>query len=263
MDLQISGKNAVVCGASSGVGRAIADALAAEGVHVLLCARSEDKLQQACASIASTYKTKADYFAGDLSSEEARQGLLKTAQQKLGTVDILVHNTGGPKPSQAEETTLAQWQQGFDSLFKSVVELNHAFIPGMKQQGWGRILCVTSLSVMEPIAGLSISNAIRSAVTAMMKTLADELAAHNITINCVAPGAIATGRIEDLIQSRAQKANVPVDQYQAEYVKAIPAGRLGRPEEFASVVAFLSSQQASYVTGSTICVDGGRRRSTY
>jgi 3-oxoacyl-[acyl-carrier protein] reductase len=133
----------------------------------------------------------------------------------------------------------------------------------MKEKRFGRIICVTSLSVMEPIVGLSISNSIRSAVTAMLKTLSDELAPFAITVNCVAPGSIATERLNELMSARLAKTGQTKEEYVKEYLKAIPMGRLGEPHEFGSVVAFLASTRASYVTGSTIAVDGGKRRSTY
>jgi 3-oxoacyl-[acyl-carrier protein] reductase len=263
MDLGIAGKNALVCGGSQGMGRAIAHALAVEGVNVFLCARTESTLAEAAEEVRKGAKGKVEYLACDLSGEADRKKLADTVKAKLGDVDILIHNTGCPKPSPAETTTIDQWQAGFDSLFKSVVHINHAFVPAMKDRRWGRILNVTSLSVMEPIANLSVSNAIRSAATAMLKTLSDELAPYNITVNCVAPGSISTGRITDLIENRAKDAKTTPEEYEKEYIKAIPAGRLGSPEEFADVVCFLASERASYVTGSTICVDGGRRRSTY
>lgn len=263
MDLGITGKNALICGASQGMGRAIARALAAEGANVFLCARTESTLAEAADDAHKQAKGKVEYLACDLSKEPDRKKLADTVKAKLGDVDILVHNTGGPKPSSAEATSIEQWQTGFDSLFQSVVHLNHAFVPTMKEKRWGRILNVTSLSVIEPIANLAVSNAIRSAATAMLKTLSDELAPYNITVNCVAPGSIGTGRIADLIESRAKSSSVSVEEYEKEYIKNIPAGRLGSPEEFADVVCFLASERASYVTGSTICVDGGRRRSTY
>jgi 3-oxoacyl-[acyl-carrier protein] reductase len=263
MDLGIAGKSALVCGASQGMGRAIAASLAKEGVDVMLCARTESTLAEAAAEIRKTAKGKVEYFACDLGDEDSRHKLVEASKAKFDTIDILIHNTGGPKPSSAEITEIEQWQGGFDTLFKSVIHLNHAFLPDMKQQKWGRIVNVTSLSVMEPIPNLAISNAIRSAATAMLKTLSDELAPFNVTVNCVAPGAISTGRISGLIETRAKAANVSADEYEKEYIKAIPAGRLGSPEEFADVVCFLVSERASYVTGSTICVDGGRRRSTY
>lgn len=263
MDLGLGGKNALICGASQGMGRAIAIALAAEGANVFLCARTEKTLAEAADTVKGTAKGKVEYLATDLSDEQARHKLAETVKAKFGDVHVLIHNTGGPQPTLAEETSIEDWQKGFESLFKSVVHMNHAFVPAMKQNKWGRIINITSLSVVEPIANLAVSNAIRSAATAMLKTLSDELAPFNITVNCVAPGSISTGRIEELIDTRAKKKNVASEEYLAEYIKAIPAGRMGTAEEFASVVCFLASQQASYVTGSTICVDGGRRRSTY
>jgi 3-oxoacyl-[acyl-carrier protein] reductase len=263
MDLGISGKNALICGASAGMGRAIAAALAAEGANIFMCARTEKTLAEAAGAIKKTAQGKVEHLACDLSDEKSRHELADAIKQRLGDVEILIHNTGGPTPTLAEETSVEDFQKGFDSLFKSVVHLNQQFVPAMKKNKWGRIINVTSLSVMEPIGNLAVSNSIRSAVTAYLKTLSDELAPHNVTVNCVAPGSISTGRVEELIEARAKKAGISQEQYQADYIKAIPAGRMGTAEEFGSVVAFLVSQQASYVTGSTICVDGGRRRSTY
>lgn len=263
MDLGISGKNALVCGASQGMGRAIAAALAAEGANVFMCSRTEATLAEAASAVQKNAKGKVEYAPIDLSDEKDRQRLADEVHRRFGDLQILIHNTAGPNPTLAEETTIAQWQAGFDSLFKSVVHLNEAFVPAMKSARWGRILNVTSLSVIEPIPNLAVSNAIRSAATAMLKTLSDELAPFNITVNCVAPGSISTGRVEELVEARAKKNNVSPEEYMKEYIKAIPAGRMGTAEEFASVACFLASQQAAYVTGSTICVDGGRRRSTY
>ncbi len=263
MDLGITGKNALICGASQGMGKAIATALAAEGANVFMCARTEYTLADAARAVKETAKGKVEYLPTDLSKEESRHKLSEAIKQRLGSIEILIHNTGGPKPTAAEDTSIEDWETGFESLFKSVVQINQAFVPAMKTARWGRIINVTSLSVIEPIANLAVSNAMRSAATAMMKTLSDELAPFNITVNSVAPGSIATDRIEDLIVNRAQKSNVSRDQYFADYIKAIPAGRLGSAEEFADTVCFLASEKASYITGSTICVDGGRRRSTY
>lgn len=263
MDLGIDGKRALVCGASAGMGRAIAMGLAREGAKVFLCSRSMDSLKKTADEVSKVAKHGVEIATCDLSQETSRAALIDAVISRFGGVDILVHNTAGPTPTMAEDTTRDQWAQGFESLFQSVVHLNHAFVPAMKEQKWGRIINITSLSVLEPIQNLAVSNAIRSAGTAMLKTLSDELASFDITVNCVAPGSISTGRVEELIEARAKKSNVSQDAYLADYIKAIPMGRMGSPEEFASVVCFLSSAQASYVTGSTICVDGGRRRSTY
>lgn len=261
MDLRISGKRALICAASKGLGRAVAHAIADEGVDLTICARSEDELNVVASDIEKKTNKRPHVIQADLSSPGDRSRLIEDCL-KRGGIDILVHNTGGPKPTSVETTSQADWQEGYLQLFPAVTELNEAFLPRMKENNWGRIVCVTSLSVLEPISNLAISNAMRSAVTSMLKTLADEVARFNISVNCAAPGAIWTGRIENLIRIRREKTGQSEDEYMADYVKPIPAGRLGTPEEFAAAVVFLCSDQASYITGSTLCIDGGKRRST-
>jgi len=261
MDLGIAGKKALVCAASKGLGRASAMTLAAEGVEVMLCARSQDTLEQVADEIRKG-GGKAHAHACDLADAGSRESLVQATKKALGQVDIIVHNVGGPKATTVEGTSPEDWEQGFKQLFPAIVHLNSAFVPAMKERKWGRIVAITSISVLEPIAGLAISNAMRAAVTAMLKTLADEVALSNITINCVAPGLIATDRAESLMQTRIEKSGLPREDYMKDYLKTIPVGRLGDPGEFGGVVAFLCSQQASYITGSTITVDGGKRRST-
>lgn len=264
MDLQIRGKTALVTGASKGIGKAIALDLAREGVRVLVCARSPNALDEVIAeSKAAGHEYQMSGFVCDLSDRSSRETLISQIRESGHVVSILVHNVGGPSPTSVMDTDMAAWAQGFDQLFQSVVHLNQAFVPDMQAAKWGRILCVTSISVLEPIAGLAISNSIRSATTAMLKTLSDELAPYGITVNCVAPGTIATDRLNNLMQARMQKSGQTQAEYEAEYLKAIPMGRLGTPQEFSAVAVFLASGPASYVTGSTITLDGGKRRSTY
>ncbi len=264
MDFGINEKRALICGASKGIGRAIAKELCGEGVKVFLCARSKQALSETANAIKKECPSAEVYFQEcDLSSADDRRKLIDSVKKQMGSIDILVHNTGGPKTSRAEDTKLDDWDTGFKQLFLSVADINNAFLPEMKERKWGRIICVTSLSIMEPIASLSVSNAVRSAVTAMLKTLSDEVAPFNITVNCVAPGSIETDRMQDLMEQRTKASGQSKEEYQKQYVSAIPAGRMGTPEEFAAVAAFLCSTRASYVTGSTICVDGGKRRSTY
>lgn len=262
MDFGIKGKKALVCGASKGIGKAIAVELAREGVEPILCARQAKALEEVAEEIRKETKVTVHHQACDLTSAEERTKLIEKVKS-LGGIDILVLNTGGPKPSSAMETTLDDWESGFSRLFQMTAQLNEAFLPHMKEQKWGRVICVTSLSVLEPIANLAVSNAMRSGVTSMLKTLSDELASDNVTINCLAPGAIATERLEELMQARIAKTGQSKEDYMKTYLAAIPAGRMGSPEEFAAVAAFLCSDRASYVTGSTICIDGGKRRSTY
>jgi 3-oxoacyl-[acyl-carrier protein] reductase len=263
MDLKLAGKRAIICGASKGMGRAIASLLAQEGANILICARQEEPLKSAADQIARSTKSAVHWQVCDLTESSSRVELASMAKKLFGSVDIFIHNVGGPAPSLAEETNLEAWQKGFNQLFLSVAHLNQLFLPPMKEQRWGRIIAITSLSVQEPIPNLVVSNAMRSAVTAMLKTLSDEVASFNVTVNCVAPGFIATDRLEDLLQGRIAKSGQSREEYMKEHLKTIPAGRQGTPEEFASAVVFLCSEQAAYITGSTICVDGGRRRSTY
>lgn len=263
MNFDLLGRKALVCGASKGIGKAISKELLLEGAELFLVARDEKVLSATAEELHDETGRKASFISCDLANFEAREKLIERVKEKFGRIDVLIHNSGGPKPSNVEDTQLDSWEQGYRLLFEMVAHLNGAFVPAMKENRWGRIVAVTSLSVMEPIAGLSISNAMRSAVTAMLKTLADEVASSNVTVNCVAPGAIETDRLVDLMTARIAKSGQDEQAYRKEYLKAIPAGRLGSPEEFAAVVAFLCSTRASYVTGSTICVDGGKRRSTY
>jgi 3-oxoacyl-[acyl-carrier protein] reductase len=260
VDLGLKGKTALVTGSSKGIGRAIARELAFEGAQVVACARDKANLEELKRELDDL--SQAHIFACDLADRLQREALVKDLGTRKLRVDILVHNVGGPKPTEVTQTSQEDWLQGFEQLFQSVVHLNEAFLPAMKEQGFGRILCVTSLSTIEPIGGLAISNAIRSGVTAMLKSLADEVAPYGITVNCLAPGAIATDRLQQLMASRIAKSGVSEEDYNREYLKAIPMKRLGLPEEFAAMAAFLASTRASYVTGSTICLDGGKRRST-
>lgn len=263
MDLGLRGKTALVCGASQGMGQAIASALAEEGADLFLVSRRSESLRAVSEMLARDRGAKAHWHACDLADHASRLGLIEAVRQVMGRVDILIHNSGGPKSTRVEDTSLDDWFNGFQSLFPAVAHLNEAFLPGMKDGKWGRIICVTSLSVLEPIPGLAISNAMRAAVTGMLKTLADEVAEHNITVNCVAPGLIATARTQERIGALIEQKGGTYEDHLESFVKSTPARRLGTPEEFAAVVTFLASEKASYVTGSTICVDGGKRRSGF
>lgn len=260
MDLGLTGRKAVVCGGSKGLGLAIARKLSEEGAEVILLSRDRASLMQACAALGG----KSSFVSCDLTDQDSVESAVAEIKQRCGGgPDILVHNVGGPTPSLACETKIDQWTSGFNRLFLTVAHLNNAFLPAMQERGWGRIVTVTSLSVLEPIPFLAVSNVMRSASTALTKTLSDEVAKFNITVNCVAPGMISTDRTDELLTARVAKSGQSREDYMTDLLKGIPAGRLGEPDEFGSVVCFLCSNQASYITGSTICVDGGKRRSTY
>jgi 3-oxoacyl-[acyl-carrier protein] reductase len=263
MDFQLEGKRALVCASSQGMGKAIATALAKEGVEIFMCARGKEQLEQAAADIQKLSKKPVHHQQCDLMDNSSRESLIRSVNATFGNgVDILVHNIGGPRYATVEQTKFEEWQKAFDQLFLTVVNLNEAFVPGMKERRWGRVINVTSLSVYEPIPTLAMSNAVRIAATAMLKTLSNELAPYNVTINCVAPGLILTERTEESIRTKMGNGGGSREDHLKDMAAQVPMGRLGTPEEFASVVTFLCSQQASYVTGSTICVDGGKRKST-
>ncbi len=262
MDLGLAGKKVLVCAASKGLGKASALALAKEGVELFVCSRSLESLDEVIQNAKALTSYPVHAAACDLTCSDSRQSLIETVQKEMGSVDVLVHNVGGPPPTTTEETSLEQWESGFYRLFMSVAHLNQAFLPQMKANQWGRIAIVTSSSVYEPVPGLAISNAFRAATTNMAKTLASEVAAHGVTVNCVAPGVIYTARTEDRIKAAIEKSGGSHEAYMKKYTAEIPMGRLGTPEEYAAALTFICSEPASYITGHTLCVDGGKRKST-
>ena len=257
MDLGISGKTALVAAASKGLGRAVAEALVQEGVNVMICSRGIVALERTTAAIRSMGGGQVECEAADVTNPEDVERVVSSCAKKLGAADILVTNSGGPAPGKFMELSDEYWHQGFETTLMSVVHLCRAAIPHMKKQKWGRIINITSLSVKQPIDSLVLSNALRSGVTGLAKTLAVELAPHNITVNNAAPGWTMTDRVEQLLQEQATREQITLEEAQARLEQNIPLGRLARPEEFAAVVTFLASKLASYITGSTILVDGG------
>jgi 3-oxoacyl-[acyl-carrier protein] reductase len=263
MNLGISGRKALVCASSKGLGLAVAKRLAAEGAELLICARNLSDLELAAAEIeqASPRGVKPKLIARDLSLASSVQDLLAEVQKTFGGIDILINNVGGPAPSSAELTSLEAWRQGFDQIFLSAISLTQALIPQMKKNKWGRVVTITSLSVVEPIDHLVVSTAMRSAVTTFMKTLSKEVAPYGITCNTVLPGVIHTGRIENLRKAKAQRDGTSLDIEMEKTAQTIPMKRLGHPRELADLVGFLVSENASYITGVNIPVDGGLRSS--
>ena len=261
MDLGLKKKRALVCASSKGLGKAIAKSFAQEGTDLFLCARSAGALLHTLSELQPLCVSPIHSHACDLSNRVERQALVDQVLHAWGGVDIVVHNIGGPRAASLMETTMEDWDRYFEQLFQSIVQLNNAFLPGMKDQGWGRILIITSLSSFQPVPNLAISNAMRSAITAMAKTLADEVARYGITVNCIAPGTIHTDRTEERVEDHIKRYGGTRDSVLAEYAQEIPAKRLGRPDEFAAAATFLCAEQAAYITGSTLCVDGGKRRS--
>ena len=255
MNLGLENRRALVTGASRGLGRAIALALAAEGAAVTAVARNAERLSQLTTAVSGPGSVTTQVC--DLSDAAAIQGLTAV----LENLDVLVLNTGGPPPGTAADTTDALWSAQFEAMFLSVVRLTRLALPGMRKRGFGRIIAVVSSGVIQPIPNLAISNAIRLALVGWAKTLASEVANQGITVNCLAPGRIATDRVAELDQGRAKRESISLDEVERQSRASIPAGRYGESEEFASMAAFLASQQASYVTGSVIRIDGGMIRS--
>jgi 3-oxoacyl-[acyl-carrier protein] reductase len=248
MDLVIAGRVALVTGASTGIGRAIAAELVAEGANVAVSSRSRERIDEAAAAIGATG------FLFDSADVDAAPGLLHAVEDALGPIDILVPNTGGP-PGGADPLafTREQWEQAYRTLVLSTMALVTGVVPGMRERGFGRVVNVVSTSVREPIGNLMLSNAHRAAMITAFKTIARDVAADGVTLNSVLPGRIATQRIFDLGGSREDAERSAAEQ--------VPAGRLGTVEEMAAAAVFLCSARASYITGERVTVDGGFTRS--
>lgn len=252
MDLGISGKVALVTASSGGMGRNIAHALAAEGAHVVLFARSADKLQAVAAEIEQAHGVRVLPVVGDMLAAADVQRLAAALQSEFGGLDILVLNTGrAPNPLRAtvDETQEDRWHEAYHNQLWSVIQVVNHVLPQMTPRGWGRIVAVTSASVKQPMPHHSLSTVFRAGVTAYMKHLANEVGAHGITANCVAPALIDTSH-------RSGGAAYTPEQAQARK-KMTPLGRMGLQQEICGVVTFLASQQAGFVTGSTVAVEGG------
>lgn len=256
MDLGVDGRRALVTGASRGLGRAIALALAGEGVRVIAVARNRERLDELAAS---TPPGRGSISARvcDLSDAAAIDGLADA----LAGVDILVLNSGGPPAGPVTATADAIWSAQFDTLFLSAVRLTRLALAGMRTRGFGRIITVVSSAVIQPIPNLGVSNSLRLALVGWAKTLAGEVAGAGITVNCVAPGRIATDRVAELDRAQAAREGIALEEVERRSRASIPVGRYGDPEEFAAVVSFLASARASYVTGGVVRVDGGLIRS--
>lgn len=257
MDFGLRDKCAIVCAASKGLGRAVATSLAREGARVVICGRTPDLLQAAAAEIQDDTGAEIVPVVADVGIAADAERLVSASVRALGAVDILVTNTGGPKSASFEALTDEDWSAAFDSLLMSVVRLSRGVIPHMRARGGGRMIFVTSVSVKQPIEALALSNALRAGITGLAKTLALELAPDNILVNCVAPGYTRTDRVVELAVAAAHRENTTVPAVQKRTEQMIPLRRLASVEEFGDVVAFLASGRASYLTGTTLQIDGG------
>lgn len=261
MDLELEGKRALVLASSQGLGRGVAEALVAEGVNVCISGRSEDKLAQAAQEIADSGPGSVTHMTCDLGQSGAANTLFKGAMDLLGGIDILVNNTGGPPPGPVSGPDAETWRRQFDTMVLPVMELSALCIPAMAERRWGRVLTFASSGIIQPIPNLGMSNTLRSTLVGWSKSLSTEVAADGITVNMLLPGRIHTDRVDQLDAAAAKRTGKTVDEISTASRAAIPAGRYGRVEEFASVAAFLVSGKASYVTGSLIRCDGGAIKS--
>ncbi|ANT63448.1 3-oxoacyl-ACP reductase (plasmid) [Salipiger sp. CCB-MM3] len=247
MDLGLSGKTALVLGASRGLGAASATLLAQEGAHVIAASRSGDAPVEGMEGVKL-----------DLSDAASVAALIERLAAQ--PVDILVNNCGGPAAGPAKGQSTAAWQAAFEAMAAPIFAITDAALPGMIEKGWGRVVTIGSSGIVQPIPNLALSNGVRGAVAGWSKTLAAEVADKGVTVNMVLPGRIATDRLAQLDGIKAEKSGASLDAVQEASRKTIPAGRYGTPEEFGAMVTFLCSAQAAYVTGSMIRVDGGMIR---
>lgn len=248
MDLGLEGKNAFIGASSQGLGKSVAVELAKEGANVVINGRDVKTLQSTKEEIQSFSKGKVLMVAGDLSNPTQRAEVIQTVLSEFKYLDILVTNTGGPPSGKFESLDQKDWDQTYELLLGSAVDLIRSFLPGMKNQPWGRIIAITSQAVKQPVENLILSNSVRASVVGLIKTLASELGEHNITVNNVMPGYTQTNRLKNLIKSNPDFKNA---------IEEIPLKRFGNPEEFAAAVTFLASERASYITGTSLAVDGG------
>jgi 3-oxoacyl-[acyl-carrier protein] reductase len=257
MDLGLHGRVALVAASSRGLGRAVAEELAREGVSLVLCARGQEALRATSDSISKVHGVRVTAVPADLSLPEDGQRVIATGVAEYGRIDILVANAGGPPVGTFESHGPEAWEKATHLTLRSAVELVRGVLPGMKERHWGRIVNVTSVAVKQPVDGLILSNSLRAAVTGMARTLANEVAAQGITVNNVLPGYTRTDRLIELARTTGASEGVPPQEIVARWEAQTPARRLGEAHELAALVAFLASERAGFLTGQSIAVDGG------
>ncbi|HWP54604.1 MAG TPA: SDR family oxidoreductase [Pyrinomonadaceae bacterium] len=263
MNLGLKNKIALVTAASRGLGRAVAEELAAEGASLIICSRKIDAIERVAVEVNSTTGAEVLGVAADVANPFDVARLVQSGIERFGRIDILVTNAGGPPAGQFESFTLEQWEAATRLLLHSAVELARHTLPGMRERRWGRILNITSIAVKQPVDNLILSNSLRAAVTGFARTLASEVASFGITVNNIMPGYTRTERVEELAQMMSEKQGITPAEFIARWEKEIPMRRIGEPREFAALAAFLVSERASYITGTSTPVDGGWIRALF
>lgn len=261
MDLGLTGRRALVCAASKGLGKAIATSLSAEGALVAICSRNREAIETAARDIESKTGNRVLPFVADLGRSEDVERLYQEASSALGGIDILVNNFGGPPAGGLDVVTDAQWRDALEVGMLSVIQLTRRVIPGMRERKWGRIITVSSTTVLEPAERLLISSTVRAGTAAFMKAIAAGLAKDNVLVHTVCPGPTRTDRMVYLAEAAAAQKGTTREVEEQALTSDIPMGRMGRPEELGDVVACLASDRFSYTTGLALAVDGGQVRS--
>lgn len=257
MDLGLKDKVALVAAASKGLGRAVAHELAAEGARLAICSRDARVLEATAREIVTATGAEVFAQAADVSDLHSLGSFVDAALARFGRVDVLVTNSGGPPPGRFESLDAAMWQRATELTLFAPVEFARRLLPGMRERKWGRILNVTSIAVKQPIDNLMLSNSLRAAVTGWARTLANEVAKDGVTVNNLMPGYTRTERVEELANAVAKREGITAGEATARWEREIPMGRLADAREFAALAAFLASERASYITGTSIPVDGG------
>ena len=257
MDMGLTGRVALVAGASQGIGRATALAFAAEGADIAICARNEAALEEVARQAREQFGVKAMVGAVDVADEGAISGFVKQVGAEMGGVDVCVPNAGGPPAKPFLETTMEEWERAWLLNLRSAICFAQGVLPGMVERKWGRIVTLTSYTVKQPVPELVLSNTIRAGIMGLVRSLAGQFGKDGVTVNNVGPGFTETDRAKKLLELRAQVRGVSVEEARADLEREIPVGRMAKPEEVASAIIWLASEPAASITGQTVLVDGG------
>ena len=263
MDTGLKDKTVLITASSMGIGKAVAEMFAEEGCKIAISSRSKENLLSTAKELKEKYAIEPFWSVCDLNKQKDIENTFSAVNAQFGNIDILVNNCGGPVPGLFQQLDEEDWNNAYEQVLLSAVRFSRLVLPGMMGNNWGRIINLTSISVKQPVDNLILSNSIRAGVTGFTKSLSNEVARFNITVNNVAPGMTLTGRLYELAVVEAKEKGKSHEEILVEMSKRVPLNRLARPEEIASVVVFLASKQASYVTGITIQVDGGYIKSVY